>query len=125
MVAEHPLNGVGVRGFRHAWDDCDPVPQQPAAWGEGPALHAHQLVLEILAETGVLGLLCWLAGAALAIRAWRFAPAVARQRALPAAIAIAVAVFPFNTHLAVYSAFWGGITLLLAALYVGALQARD
>lgn len=125
MVAGHPLNGVGVRGFRHAWDACDPAPQQPAAWGEGPALHAHQLVLEILAETGVLGLLCWLAGAALAIRAWRFAPAPARQRALPAAIAIAVAVFPFNTHLAVYSAFWGGITLMLAALYVGALQARD
>lgn len=125
MVVEHPFNGVGVRGFRHAWDDCDPAPQQRAAWGEGPALHAHQLVLEILAETGILGLLCWLAGAALAIRAWRFAPAPARQRALPAAIAIAVAVFPFNTHLAVYSAFWGGITLMLAALYVGALQARD
>lgn len=125
MVGEHPLNGVGVRGFRHAWDGCDPAPGQTAAWGEGPALHAHQLVLEILAETGVLGLLCWLAGAALAIRAWRFAPAPARQRALPAAIALVVAVFPFNTHLAVYSAFWGGITLMLAALYVGALQARD
>ena len=125
MVAEHPLNGVGVRGFRHAWADCDPAPAQPAAWGEGPALHAHQLVLEILAETGVIGLLCWLAGAALAIRAWLFASAPVRQRALPAGIAVAVAVFPLNTHLAVYSAFWGGITLLLAALYVGALQARD
>lgn len=125
MVAEHPINGVGVRGFRHAWAGCDPAPQQAAAWGQGPALHAHQLVLEILAETGLIGLLCWLAGAALALRAWLFASVAARERALPAAIAIAVAVFPFNTHLAVYSAFWGGITLLLAALYVGALQARD
>ena len=125
MVAEHPINGVGVRGFRHAWVDCDPSPTQPAAWGQGPALHAHQLVLEILAETGLIGLLCWLAGAALALRAWLFASVAARERALPAAIAIAVAVFPLNTHLAVYSAFWGGITLLLAALYVGGLQARD
>lgn len=125
MVGEHPLNGVGVRGFRHAWAACDPAPQVAPAWGEGPALHAHQLVLEIAAETGLLGLLLWLAGAVLAVRAWCYASGAARQRALPAAIAIGVAVFPFNTHLAVYSAFWGGITLMLAALYVGALQARD
>lgn len=125
MIAGHPVNGVGVRGFRREWADCDPRPGEPAAWGEGPALHAHQLVLEILAETGVLGLLFWLAGAALAVRAWRYAAPEARQRARPAAVAIAVAVFPLNTHLAVYSAFWGGITLLLAALYAGALLARD
>ena len=125
MVGEHPLNGVGVRGFRHAWAQCDPAPQAAAAWGEGPALHAHQLVLEIASETGLLGLLLWLAGVALALRAWLFASAPARARALPAAVAIGVALFPLNTHLAVYSAFWGGITLMLAALYVGALQARD
>ena len=125
MVGEHPVNGVGVRGFRHAWAECDPAPEQAAAWGEGPALHAHQLVLEILAETGVLGLLLWLAGIALAIRAWRYASPASRTRAWPAAVAVMVALFPLNTHLAVYSSFWGGITVMLAALYVGALQARD
>ena len=125
MFAEHPINGVGVRGFREAWPSCDPRPDVAPAWGEGPALHAHQLVLEILSETGLIGLLLWLAGAALAIRAWRYADSVARQRALPAAVAAGVAVFPFNTHLAVYSAFWGGITLMLVALFVGALLARD
>lgn len=125
MIAEHPVNGVGVRGFRHAWAGCDPQPGVAAAWGQGPALHAHQLVLEILTETGVLGLLLWLAGAALCIRAWRYAEPLARQRAWPAAVAAAVVVFPLNTHLAVYSAFWGGLTLMLLALYVGALHARD
>lgn len=125
MIGEHPVNGVGVRGFRHAWAQCDPAPQLPPAWGQGPALHAHQLLLEIASETGLLGLVLWLAGAAAGIRAWLFAAPAARARSLPAAIAIAVALFPLNTHLAVYSAFWGGITLLLAALYVGALQARD
>ena len=125
MIGEHPINGVGVRGFRHAWAQCDPAPQLPPAWGQVPALHAHQLLLEIASETGLLGLVLWLAGAAAGIRAWLFAAPAARARSLPAAIAIAVALFPLNTHLAVYSAFWGGITLLLAALYVGALQARD
>lgn len=125
MIEEHPINGVGARGFRDAYPACQPEAAQPAVWGEGPALHAHQIVLEILAETGMLGLLLWLAAAAQAWRAWRFAPLAARDRARPAALALAVTVFPLNTHLAFYSTFWGGLTLLLAALYAGSLLARD
>lgn len=125
MIAHHPVNGVGARGFRDAYPGCNPAPQAQEVWGEGPALHAHQIVLEILAETGVLGLLLWLAAAAQAWRAWRFAPLPARERARPAMLALAVTVFPLNTHLAFYSTFWGGLTLLLAALYAGSLLARD
>lgn len=124
MVGEHPVNGVGVRGFREAFPDCDPEAGAPAAWGEGPALHAHQIVLEVLSETGILGLLLWLAGVALAVRAWRYADAAARERARPAMLALLVTVFPFNTHLAFYSTFWGALTLMLAALYAGSLLAR-
>ncbi len=125
MARTHPFNGVGARGFREAFPACDPNPGEVAAWGEGPAFHAHQIVLEVLSETGGFGLLLWLAGAALAWRAWRFADAGARRNARPAMLALAVTVFPFNTHLAFYSTFWGGLTLLLAALYAGSLLARD
>jgi O-antigen ligase len=123
MVREHPLNGVGVRDFRKAYPQCDPRPAQTAVWGDSPALHAHQIVLEILAETGVLGLLLWIAGVAMAVRAWVYAGPVARAQARPAALALAATVFPLNTHLAFYSTFWGGVTILLAALYAGALLA--
>ena len=125
MVGESPVNGVGVRGFRAAYPACDPAPENAPAWGDGPAFHAHQIVLEVLSETGVLGLLLWLAGAALAWRAWRFADKASRERARPAMLALAVTVFPFNTHLAFYSTFWGGLTLMLAALYAGSLLARQ
>lgn len=125
MIREHPVNGVGVRDFREAYPACDPSPAVKPAWGEGPAMHAHQLLLEILSETGVIGLLMWLAGAALAWRAWRYASTEARRRARPAMLALAVTVFPFNTHLAFHGSFWGGVTLLLAALYAGSLLARD
>jgi O-antigen ligase len=121
MARTHPINGVGARGFREAFPACDPGVGQMAAWGEGPALHAHQLVLEVLSETGLFGILLWLAGIALAWRAWRFAGEQARERARPAMLALVVTVFPFNTHLAFYSTFWGGLTLLLAALYAGSL----
>ncbi|HJR74047.1 MAG TPA: O-antigen ligase [Luteimonas sp.] len=124
MVLEHPINGVGARGFREAFPGCDPHAEHPPAWGVGPALHAHQIVLEILSETGFIGLLLWLAGAAMAWHAWRYADAPSRERARPAMLALCVTVFPLNTHLAFYSTFWGGLTLLLAALYAGSLLAR-
>lgn len=125
MVREHPVNGVGVRRFRQAFPACDPAPTRRAEWGDGPALHAHQIVLEILSETGAIGLLLWLAGVAQAWRAWRYADATARLRARPAMLALVVTVFPLNTHLAFYSTFWGGLTLMLCALYAGSLLAHD
>lgn len=124
MARAHPVNGVGPRGFREVFADCDPTPGVHPEWGIGPALHAHQLVLEVLSETGGIGLLLWLAGAALAWRAWRYAEPAAREATRPAMLALAVTVFPLNTHLAFYSTFWGGVTLLLAALYAGSLYGR-
>ena len=125
MVRDHPFNGVGARGFREAFPACDARDGELAAWGEGPALHAHQLVLEVLSETGLFGFLMWLSGAAMAWRAWRYADASSRDAARPAMIALAVSVFPLNTHLAAYSTFWGGVLLLLAALYAGSLLGRE
>lgn len=125
MIGKHPINGVGTRNFRQEYPACDPTPSARPAWGAGPAHHAHQIVLEILAETGAIGLLLWLAGAALAWRAWRYATPEARERARPAMLALGVTVFPLNTHLAFYSTFWGGVALLLAALYSGSLLARE
>jgi len=125
MVREHPLNGVGARGFRQAYPGCDPLPGQTPAWGDGPAFHAHQIILEILSETGFIGLLLWLAGAAQAWRAWRYSSPAARTQARPAMVALLVTVFPLNTHLAFYSSFWGGLTLMLAGLYAGSLLNED
>lgn len=125
MAGEHPVNGVGPRGFRSAFPACDPSPGERAQWGIGPALHAHQIVLEIASETGIIGLLLWLAGAALAWRAWKYADRASRDLAYPAMVALVVTVFPLNTHLAFYSTFWGGVTLLLAALYAGSLLGRE
>ncbi|MFN3842743.1 MAG: O-antigen ligase family protein [Rehaibacterium terrae] len=122
MLADYPVNGVGVRGYRVAYPDYAPHVEQ--AWGEGEALHAHQWLLEVAAETGLLGLALWFAGIAFGLRAWRRAEAAARARARAPALALVLVLFPLNTHLAVYSTFWGGTVLLLAGLYAGALLAR-
>lgn len=126
MIAAHPLTGVGVRGFRYAYPTfadandsfVDPNTEQGAA-------HAHQLVLEVLSETGLVGLAFWLIGASLAIRAWYRASIAARERASAPAQALAAMCFPLNTHLAFYSAWWGLLFWWLLALYCAALGAED
>ena len=126
MFEAHPLTGVGVRGFRYAY----PAWARPgdafvdAKTDEGAA-HAHQIVLEVLSETGALGLALWMIGAGFAIRAWRRAGTRARDRAVAPALALAAMCFPLNTHLAFYSAWWGLLFWWLLALYVAALHADD
>ncbi|MEN5351297.1 O-antigen ligase family protein [Luteimonas sp. TWI165] len=125
MVREHPVNGVGARGFREAFPDCDPRPGQVAEWGDGPAYHAHQIVLDVAREPGVRGVRRGVADGGGAGRGGRSARRAGRDGARPAMLALAVTVFPLNTHLAFYSTFWGGFTLLLSALYAGSLLARE
>jgi O-antigen ligase len=125
MIRAHPLNGVGVRSFREAYPRFAASDDFFLRQGQGGALHAHQIVLEVLSETGVLGLGLWLMGAALAVRAWRWALPAARARATVPAVALAVTAFPLNTSLAFYSNFWGGAFLLLLALFAGALFAIE
>ena len=123
MAADHPVNGVGVRGFRDAYAQYAGPKDFWISHGQAGALHAHQIVLEVLTETGGIGLLLWLMGAALAWRAWRWSGPTARRRAAVPGLALVVTVFPFNTSLAFYSTFWGGAFLLLLALFAGALFA--
>jgi O-antigen ligase len=134
MFAAHPITGVGVRGFRYAYPHYVPandhfLVDESCGEGEG-ACHPHQLVLEILTETGAIGLLLWLAAVALALRAWRRVGAAARARAFPVTLALGVMLFPLNTHLAFYSAWWGLLFgwllgLWCAALYVEPTAGQD
>lgn len=126
MFQTHPLHGVGVRGYRYAYPQVAPpndhfvVSGEACGVGEG-ACHAHQLVLEVLTETGIAGLLLWLAAAALAWRRWRAAGPMARWRAFPATVALGVMTFPLNTHLAFYSAWWGLLFAWVLGLWCAAL----
>jgi O-antigen ligase len=92
--------------------------------GEG-ACHAHQLVLEVLSETGAIGLVLWLFATFRGLRAWRQRNPAARARAFPATVALAVMLFPFNTHLAFYSAWWGLLFAWLLGLWCAALYVRE
>jgi len=126
MWRAHPVTGVGVRGFRYAYPQyAAPHDRFVDTASDTGASHAHQIVLEILSETGVIGLVFWLAGAWLALRAWQRADPAARSRAFAPGLALVAMCFPLNTHFAFYSAWWGLLFWWLLALYCAALGARE
>lgn len=107
MGADHWFNGVGARSFRYAYPAYaapgDPWVREEEGIG---ASHAHHLALELWSETGVVGLAGFVVLVVLFVRAWRRAPPDRRSLMLPYAIALFAAVFPFNSHYAVYSTVW-------------------
>ncbi len=123
MTRAHPINGVGMRGFRFAYPEFAPAddPWLDAAGTQG-ANHPHQLVLETAAETGAIGVLGWLAMVVLAVRAWFAASPVAKRAAWPAAIALLAMCWPLNTHFAFYSSFWGLLSWWLAAWFAASIS---
>lgn len=121
MIEDNPVNGVGAGGFRYAFPDYA-AQGDPYFYGE-PSInpsHSHQLWLEMLAETGSVGAVGLLALLALLVTAGVRAPPGARRIMLPYGLCLLAAYFPFNTHMAIYSAFWSQIVWWLIALYCAA-----
>jgi len=125
MALAHPVNGVGVRGFRYAYP-AFAAPDDPWVHPDGRqgALHPHHLVLELAAETGAIGLASWLIGLSIALRAWWRASSGARDRAFAPGLALVAMIFPINTHFAFYSSFWGLLFWWLVALWCAGLSER-
>ena len=129
MIEAHPVNGVGIRGFRFAYPDYakpgDPMVNPDKITGKiTGAAYAHQIVLEVLSEAGIIGLLGLLIFYAALIRAWLRAEPGAKNLALPFALAALAWLFPLNTHTAFYSSQWSQLIWLLLALYCASLLNR-
>jgi len=123
MALAHPVNGVGVRGFRYDYPE-HAAPDDP--WVDPNtrtgALHAHHVVLEVLTETGLVGLLAWLLGVVVFWRAHARLPRHERHLAFAPTLALGAMLFPLNTHYAFYSSFWAIVLWWLIALACAALN---
>ncbi len=118
MIEANPLNGVGAGGFRYAFP-AYAAQGDPFVNADPPIspYHSHNLWLEILSESGLVGALGLFALLTLLLVAGIRAPASARRLMLPYALCLLAAYFPFNTHMAIYAAFWSQILWWLIALY--------
>ena len=105
VIEAHPVNGVGPRSFRYVYRDFA-EPGDVWLGRKYGASHAHQIILEVLSETGVVGLLGLVLACVLGFGYWRKLRQAAVMRSLPYALALLAILFPLNTHLAIYSTFW-------------------
>ena len=128
MFADNPINGVGARGFRFAYrtyaadPENDPFLSDPDSPG---AYHPHLLILEIGAETGVIGLFGFAGAWGILIMVWWRAGPARRQEMFPFALAVMVVFFPLNAHHALYASDWSAVCFWLTALFCATAGRTD
>ncbi len=115
IARTHWLNGVGPRGYRTVYRDFADTGDFWIERGNKGQTHPHLMVLEILVETGVIGLIGY--GAVLFLLVGN----IWHQRAQDPDSAVYlmvvfVAWFPLNAHLAFYGSYWSSIVWIMAAL---------
>ncbi|HHM06106.1 MAG TPA: O-antigen ligase family protein [Gammaproteobacteria bacterium] len=119
IYADHPVNGIGMHGFRYAYVNYaqpdDPFVNPKTGTG---ALHAHQLILEIAAETGSFGLVGFIIALFLVLRLGLRAPPAARPALLPWGLMLLALLFPLNTHVPAYSQLLSVLLWWATALFV-------
>jgi len=126
MYSEHPVNGVGVRAFPKAYmvyaEDGDIHIRKSG--GKSGATHAHNVILEILSDTGTIGFLGLLAALALLWKHRKRSTPLERRDAFPFALAMFLILFPLNSHFAIYGTYTSSLIWFLVGLW-GAAHRLD
>jgi len=124
MFREHPLNGVGVRAFPAAYmayaEPGDIHIEKTG--GKSGATHAHNVVLEVMADTGSIGLLGLLLALVFLFRHRARTMPGERQDAFPFALAVFLILFPLNSHFAIYGTYTSSLIWFLIGLWSASLR---
>lgn len=124
MYREHPVNGVGVRAFPVAYmvyAEPDDV-HIAKSGGRSGATHAHNVVLEVMADTGSIGLLGLVLGLAFLFGLYRRTTPTEHQDAFPFALAVLLILFPLNSHFAIYGTYTSSLIWFLIGLWSASLR---
>jgi O-antigen ligase len=125
ITSVHWVNGIGVRGFRYIdhekyIDNKDPLINETTRL----STHPHQISLEILVETGIIGLLGFIMFWWILINRTLLET---RHReslyAWPWVMPVIVAMFPLNMHKAFYGHFSSMVIWVLLAVAIAVYPA--
>jgi O-antigen ligase len=124
MFREHPINGVGVRAFPKAYlvyAEPDDIHLRKSG-GKSGATHAHNVILEVMSDTGTIGLVGMLAALGfLWIHYTRITPGE-RRDAVPFALSVFLILFPLNSHFAIYGTYTSSLVWFLVGLWGASLR---
>jgi O-antigen ligase len=90
--------------------------------GRYAASHAHNVVLEVMADTGTIGLAGLALAFVLALRHFRRITPGERREAFPYALAVFLILFPLNSHFAIYGTYTSSLVWFLVGLWSASLR---
>lgn len=123
MSKDHLVNGVGPRGFRYAYP---PYAEKDDVFLKmnphmGPN-HPHQIFLEVLVETGIIGVIGYFIFLGLIIRLTWQAIRQHNHHAVPFGIAVLAATMPINAGIGFYASVLSAMTWWMLAIFFATLS---
>jgi len=128
IYSAHWINGIGPRGFRHAYADYADADNFFLGNGYSGQTHPHLTLLEIMVETGLFGLFGYLIFWLYLIR---FAFQLIKENKachLPWLMCIMIATLPYNAGSAFYGSYWSSVTwwiILISACFIFSSQNKS
>lgn len=123
MASAHWFNGVGPRGYRYVYSDHAKAGDFWLKRGSAGPTHPHQMLLEIAAETGMIGalgyLLFWL------VIAHHFLRSSTDLLTCSWLLGAMIAIFPLNVHMAFYGTYWSSIFWWLMSIALATTARND
>lgn len=116
MSSRHWINGVGPRGFQSSYKEYSTTPDDPFL--NEPAGHPHLFVLEVSAETGLIGITGYVIFFILLIRHMRFTTGSHYADVVPWGLAGLVAAFPLSSTMSFYAYFSSCLMWTLVIIYI-------
>jgi O-antigen ligase len=120
MFLASPVTGIGSKNFKPAYPTFATRAEDPFL---STGIHAHNIFVEWMAETGLVGLAGLLLIAA-KFRKWYSQAAAENQiMAWPYALSLIAIFFPINTTAPMMIVWWFPVLMLLACGYIASLNA--
>jgi len=119
MWQANPVTGIGSNNYKRAYAQYASRADDPFA--HNPT-HSHNIYVEWLAETGLVGGLGLVAIVGLCVRWFRQATVTDQHQAWPYTLPLMVIYFPVNTTQPMLVPWWFPVLMLLACAFIASLE---
>lgn len=116
---DNRINGIGARGFRYVFTDFAEDDNYWMQDGRSGSTHPHFMLLEVVLETGLIGVLGLVIFFYVLIRRYLSASKEDRACMFPWLLAAIMAYFPLNMHMALYGSYWSSLSWWLLSIAIG------